>query len=1177
MKFKSILLLLLSSLLLIPAAIAPTAVEFGAPGTTPDSFWYPVERWWERTFETNVDHTPERFAEMQAMLTAGKTEAASRAGEEVRQTITFVQDQIEGASLDEILGQQERLYTYERYFQELKNEETEFQLLDDDVERLEGSEEFTDESSKQLERGEVGGEVFQVFQSVDNALTETGTLIEIREGEIAHEITAEQGISFLEAEEQVEQAERERFGEELAKRITTESLEQLQAQLQEARTKFAEAAAEGQEIPNAQALGTLLEKATEKVLQAEAAFDAGQTGRADGLSTAAKHLISNADRFLDEEVDEKEERVVELATHIQEQDEARTQRLVEVVEQGNLLDSFPPEQRIQMEQAWKTHTLALQRQEFQEEKRAQLSEEGKSNEEIARTLMEDFANEYELIYGDKYYLPPVATEPEVADERFFLVLAEEAAERLRETEGVVEGVVYTDPYTQYDYTFSDDGYTFTTPLGIEHEVESPEIKEALQQAENPFETGTEVVSKVVETPEGPVEYRYTATGHEVRLPDGTTEKKSYDVGKHKLPGGGLVEIKPYGFELVRVGGERKIYDYHPEYNNFVSTDGYVYMPPEGTAVHHEMRYDYEKGNFKFERPDSIWRYDAANKNWQEERAEVGRTVRYEGKTYTVTEEKGWTDEEGNAVPPPPGQPSSETGGPVSGRETYQLRTQPFAPVGTTFTVVQEGKTYVVDAVLGWSLDGKAVPPPVGQPSSAVGASGGFARVGTTATIDGKKYVVDPAKGWMDVETGKAVPPPRGYQSSAVGMRLGEFGIGVEKNYNFVDKKGKAYLFPPDINPETVDKSQYEQYLVKEPRGYDRAFGTDFGGSGPGYTAYSTTTYGHIKDGTTGIWRPATKDEADQAQKEGKGGGENPTYSPAGFYGTAVRNYNFVEEGKAYYFPPGVDPGKVNAEYKSQYLVGDPRGYDPAYNTYFGGQTGGVGTPSYSAGDTSYTSSTSYGHVRDVATGTWRPATAEEAAKGGSDYSAPGSTATSGYTGSAYSGGYDPAAAAAGWPGGAYPGGVAPYSGPYVGPVESGSYSGGTYSGGTYSGGTPAGSSYTGGTYSGGAYSGGTYGGTPSSGGYTGGTYSGGYTGGEGGSYGGSTGSSYGGDTGGSTGGSTGGDTGGSTGGSTDGSTGGDTGSSMSSSTGGIVAESSEQESSWSPITQWIYNYLGLKR
>ncbi len=51
-------------------------------------------------------------------------------------------------------------------------------------------------------------------------------------------------------------------------------------------------------------------------------------------------------------------------------------------------------------------------------------------------------------------------------------------------------------------------------------------------------------------------------------------------------------------------------------------------------------------------------------------AEVGRTTTYNGQVYTVDAVKGWTDASGNAVAPPPGQPSSATGGYYPGGSSY---------------------------------------------------------------------------------------------------------------------------------------------------------------------------------------------------------------------------------------------------------------------------------------------------------------------------------------------------------------------------------------------------------------------------------------------------------------------------------------------------------------------------
>ncbi len=47
-------------------------------------------------------------------------------------------------------------------------------------------------------------------------------------------------------------------------------------------------------------------------------------------------------------------------------------------------------------------------------------------------------------------------------------------------------------------------------------------------------------------------------------------------------------------------------------------------------------------------------------------ASVGTTATYNGKTYTVDANKGWVDDKGNPVPPPQGQPSSAVGGSYSG-------------------------------------------------------------------------------------------------------------------------------------------------------------------------------------------------------------------------------------------------------------------------------------------------------------------------------------------------------------------------------------------------------------------------------------------------------------------------------------------------------------------------------
>ncbi|MBS3071093.1 hypothetical protein J4407_02220 [Candidatus Pacearchaeota archaeon] len=216
------------------------------------------------------------------------------------------------------------------------------------------------------------------------------------------------------------------------------------------------------------------------------------------------------------------------------------------------------------------------------------------------------------------------------------------------------------------------------------------------------------------------------------------------------------------------------------------------------------------------------------------------------------------------------------------------------------------------------------------------------------------------------------------------------------------------------------------------------------------------------------------------------GGYNNEYYGYG----ANKNYNYIENGEAYYFPPGVDP--LSVVNKESYKITDAYGYDPAFGTDFGAPTTqGRDYYSYYGG--------SYGHVKDSTTGEWRQATKEEAevamTSNDPNFSPPGGWTT------AYSGGYNNFA------GGYYSyssaGGYFDSSGNYVsggdytgggGYDSSGNYVGGEYGGYDSSGNYVGGESYTynaeTGTYS---YTGGSTG-SGSGYGYTGGSYPGSYGG-----------------------------------------------------------------------------------
>ena len=119
-KLRLFLTLLVCLLLAIPAVMAPSHPVFidpetgqtideilGDPGTTPDSTWYVIDRWWESIQLTNADTpeeeaellehlTQERYAELHAMIEEGNDDAAESAVEETReifeQTVETVEE-----------------------------------------------------------------------------------------------------------------------------------------------------------------------------------------------------------------------------------------------------------------------------------------------------------------------------------------------------------------------------------------------------------------------------------------------------------------------------------------------------------------------------------------------------------------------------------------------------------------------------------------------------------------------------------------------------------------------------------------------------------------------------------------------------------------------------------------------------------------------------------------------------------------------------------------------------------------------------------------------------------------------------------------------------------------------------------------------------------------------------
>ena len=131
-------------------------------------------------------------------------------------------------------------------------------------------------------------------------------------------------------------------------------------------------------------------------------------------------------------------------------------------------------------------------------------------------------------------------------------------------------------------------------------------------------------------------------------------------------GSGEGSRQGYGRVYDSSGKEVKSHNYNYGYNVY-NPDGSVSyysstQTPSSDANAPQSYTDYS-GRAWARSGDGTWSLSGGG-------AAVGTTTTYNGKTYTVTQDKGWTDESGNAVPPPPGQPSSSVGGSYGGYNSY---------------------------------------------------------------------------------------------------------------------------------------------------------------------------------------------------------------------------------------------------------------------------------------------------------------------------------------------------------------------------------------------------------------------------------------------------------------------------------------------------------------------------
>ncbi len=230
---------------------------------------------------------------------------------------------------------------------------------------------------------------------------------------------------------------------------------------------------------------------------------------------------------------------------------------------------------------------------------------------------------YLELYGEPYYPSGMGDiEGGVVGIDDGSVLLDEEELDSQEMGGFFLDQKYYDFVTGNTYTFTENGYTYMDFLGEEHEVLYDESFVPSEEVEG-FQDGTEEYEYTLIQDGQELTYSYTVTGYSVTDDEGElVDSGVYDEGTYETVGGDAeVAIDTFGFEIDPVEGDSVIYEYSPEFKNYVSVNGQVYVPSQG-ASYHSNSVEYKNGAYGYTSGSERWAYDSAAGVWTSTKGEV---------------------------------------------------------------------------------------------------------------------------------------------------------------------------------------------------------------------------------------------------------------------------------------------------------------------------------------------------------------------------------------------------------------------------------------------------------------------------------------------------------------------------------------------------------------------------
>ncbi len=707
-------------------------------GMTPDSPFYFIDTFFD-TFASPEDVAAEKLGEMQVMIEEGNYEEAGVAAGHAQTAIEEVQTIVEQAdTVGEVVEEEVLVLSYDQVVEDLK--ETLVTAVDAGT--------ITEEQAAATGIDEVQEQVVEFADTVDE-----------QKDEVIETIAADTGQTSLEAEVEVLGAAEEAAGvSEVHENEVEAELPAAQIAVEQIEAEFEAALAAGTEFPNEAAISQLIDEASVQLESCENAFEHERDGEAFGRLTAAEALINNVEQLIEvvEFTDEaeREEVLAELSDIQAEREAEEAERIDEasdfVADYEQVGDEFAdkhPELAEDYddykEQMEKVMALAEKLSTEYQSEYDKLVAEGSSEEEATAVLSDRFAQEYLNAYGEPY-IPPGTFFNDVPGEG--LVPADPGLAAAGG--GFVEGFVYEDPASGYKYEMLADGWRYTTPLGEVYDQNFPEG----YTPPKAYTEGNEIHSYKVETPEGTVEYTYTATGYEVVNPDGTKETFAYPEGDYTFSGGGGCSIKPTGFEITtEEGGQTKEvkYDYNPEFNTYVSSTGTVFAAYDASLHSNYIQYQGDTNQYSYSYSGATWNYDPATSSWSSSTGETykpeattvapvgyestGTYTTYTGETWNYdSSTNSWTSSTGEShTGYTAGEPSSYTYSYDTSTGSYSY-TDPSTGQTTTYSGTYEsGGTYTGTESGGYTAPSGDTG---GSPAPSGGGDGGGGGMGHVIRI-----------------------------------------------------------------------------------------------------------------------------------------------------------------------------------------------------------------------------------------------------------------------------------------------------------------------------------------------------------------------------------------------------------------------------------------------------------